>query len=313
MFPREARSFRSTLAIFALATISLISCASERVTTTPFDFSTTKDYVTGDAAAALGATGKFRLSESLTNPANEISQAAAEKIAVSYARRFGRYHVGRWEGEVGRRIDLSDLSVCDRAFYSRSAYAIPMDAPKEIRRQLGTRWLVSLCDSRGTPLVSLSFSPEATELGADLSATSLAVPDAYFRSSGIAPSVRVTVPIAPEAAAAEASKFSLLRVSGVPELVRPPHPESDLLSRWRTPLEAELSVLALSSTNSDASQLTAEVFVGFGASFGAIGVLGATSEMTVPPLVVQDGSGREWTLAPASVARLEWVRRGGGR
>lgn len=311
MIHRTGAGSRRQLLLLVLGAAAVGACSRDDVSTNPFDYSTTKDYVVGEAASALGADGKFQLPASVTTPANEISQADAAQIAVGYVQRFGRYHVGRWEMEIGRPIDLDGLSVCDRAFYSRSAYHMPVDAPGEIRRQLGNRWVLSLCDRQGTPTVALSFSPEATELTTDVRASATAVPGAYFRTAGIPARVRGSVPLSPELAAAEASKFALLRVSNIPELVRPAHPESDLLSRWRTPLEAELPLLSINAGASTPARLLNEVFVGFGASFGAIGVLGATSDATVAPLMLRDNTGREWTLQPAAGRQLEWVRRGG--
>lgn len=291
-----------------LGAAALAACSRDGVTTGPFDFATTRAFVVGEAAAALGQDGKFRLPASVTQPANEVSQADAARHAVTYVRRFGPSHVARWERELGRRIDLAGLSVCDRAFYSRGAYSIPVDAPTEIRRQLGNRWIVSLCDRQGAPTVALSFSPEATELGTGAEADLPALSEAYFHSAGIPSRVHGPVPISPEAAVAEAVRFARLRVAQVPELVRPAHPASDLLSRWRTSLEAEVQIVARDSTTAPA-RFTDEVFVGFVESFGAIGVLGATSATQVAPLVLLDDAGREWTLQPA-IPRLAWVRRG---
>lgn len=305
---RTARTWWRTGLALGLAASN--ACARDDLATNPFDFSTTKDFVVGEAANAVGDDGKFEFPLEVTTPPNEVSREIAQRIAVGYVRTFGRSHVGRWQHEVNHTIGLDALQVCDRAHYAQSAYTIPAEAPKEIRRQFGNRWVMSLCDAQGTPTVALSFSPEATSLTPDIAASGGAVPDAYFFSAGIPARVRRPVPLAPEAAVSEASRFAALRIKSVPVLVRPAHPMSDLLSRWRTTLEAEVALVSRSAGSGAPSALFDEVFVGFGETFGATGILAAMTPSESSTLTVKDALGRDWVLPMRDPRNLDWVRRG---
>lgn len=306
----RTRSQSSRLA-FILALLAGTACSRDDVVTNPFDYSTTADHVAGAAADALGDDGKFRLPASVTEPTNEIPRSRAEVIAVSYARRWGRFHVGRWEDEIRRSINLNELVVCDRAFYARSAYDLPDEMPQFMRRQLGNRWLVALCDASQAPTVAISFSPEATELSDDLlGAGGRAVPGAVFSSAGIPLRVRGPVPVQPEFAVVEASKFSRLRVAQIPELIRPPYPHSDFLARWRMAYTETLPLFVRGSGSSSSPTLTNEVFFGFGDSFGPTGVLSALSATPLPTVALTDPQGTVWTLIPRDSRKLEWASLG---
>lgn len=303
-----SRGGRRTL--LPLAFMAGAACEREDIGTNPYDFSTTRNFVTGEAEAAVGVDGKFIFPDSLTHPQNELSREQAQKIAVGYVRLFGRFHVDRWEEESGRRVALAELVVCDRAHYALSAYSIPPQAPRQIRRQFGNRWVMSMCDARGVPVVALSFSPEATDLFAGDTLGRMAVPDAMFFHAGIPSRVRSTVPLSPENAAAEASRFASVRVNQIPVLVRPTWPASDLLSRWRTNLEAPVAIIA--RTDVDGPSLMAdEVFVGFGETFGATGVLGAFGTVQPEDFRVMDSAGGEWVLEVRDSRPINWIRRWG--
>lgn len=294
-----------------LALLAGTACSRDDVITNPFDYSTTADHVAGEAADALGDDGKFRLPASVTEPSNEIPRSRAEVIAVNYARRWGRFHIGRWEDEIRRSINLNELVVCDRAFYARSAYELPGEMPQFMRRQLGNRWLVALCDAKQVPTVAISFSPEATDLTDDLlGAGSQAVPGAVFSSAGIPLRARGPVPLPPEFAVVEASKFSTRRVAQVPELIRPPYPHSDFLARWRVAYTEALPLFVRGSGSSSSPTLTNEVFFGFGDSFGPTGVLVALSAMPLPTVALTDPQGITWTLRPRDARKLEWASLG---
>ncbi len=278
----------------SVGAVLLLAGCSDGNTWAPVDSTDTQAYVVGAAAEALDENGRFRLPNDVRYPEGELDQSAAGRIAVDYVNAFGRFHVDRWVEEHGSGIDLDGLRVCDRPFYVRSAYRIPLDAPDEIQNSLGPRWIVSLCGPGNRASVTLSFSSRVTALGtADQSAFLTLAPTAHFFSVGIPEFINGPIPAIPEVAVERGARFSGRLISEVPTLVRPAHPQSDLLSRWTTTVNQEVRV-RLSSDEPLIS--TRDLLVGFGVDFRDSGVFVRTGSQTQSALSIQDSAGREWVL-----------------
>lgn len=277
-----------------LVSLALLAAACAKDSAwTPVSRSETQSSVTGAAAAALDESGRFRLPSEVTNPEGHLSQDAAESIALRFVHEFGRFNHARWQQEHGSPIDLARLTICDRAFLVGSAYRIPPDAPEELQNSLGSRWIVSLCEGTSRPAVTLSFAARLTTLLTnDRVAFIQAVPRGGFVSVGIPLHVGSTVPASPEEAVVRVSQFSGRRVAEIPTLVRPAHPQSDLLSRWSTALESEVPVRFASGGTTS----TGSLLVGFGSDFKSRGVFARGGGAPQPTLVMKDREGRDWVL-----------------
>jgi hypothetical protein len=220
----------------AVATLTLSAC-DQRSVAPPIETGLNRAFVTGDAAAALDADGRFVLSFAKSWSRPELTEAEARRFGDVYVTQFVPTLPGFFERSHGQSIDFASLRSCGRAFYALSPYVEPSaDVIQAFVNQVSPRWLFTYCNASGLPSVSVGVAATATHLtinNGTLDRRSLR--GGEFQASGIP--AGSWVPLTPEEAVARLSEQSRRRISAVPRLVLPGMPYVAQSSRWQLDLE----------------------------------------------------------------------------
>lgn len=218
-----------------------------------------RDWVTGAAAAALGADGRFMLPGPREPRPLEISEASARAQAVGWARLVGALPTDGstdWfapggsglERDHGAKISFAQLRDCGRAIYTESAYGpLPPGAPRAMLNGFGAYWIVRLCSPAGDVPVVLAVAATSalvvTEGTLQPSAAAASTGN-EFRSAAtpLGTSFARAFPLEPEAAVAFVYRRTGRRVSEVPVYVQRvadgrPDPIYPQFGYWRITLE----------------------------------------------------------------------------
>ncbi|MCC6928410.1 MAG: hypothetical protein IT359_05385 [Gemmatimonadaceae bacterium] len=229
-------------------------------------------FVTGAAAAALQADGRFALSPAVVSPPGQLNADQAKAVAVRYVREVAPFLLNSWIAAHGSPIAPATLSACDRALYAASPYApLPTTVSELSVRKFGPHWIVPLCPPAGPPQVVVSFSALATEVAADLNASTsvLRIARADLLTFGL-PRGTVGGMYSPESVASYAFTKTGQRVSSVPELVMTPMPQVPALARWSLSIEGSVT---LKGSESGASRQRSSLMIGFTDRFTESGLL----------------------------------------
>jgi hypothetical protein len=250
---------------FLLLTFPFVAGCSERmpegIVMAPPSSHETAMSVTGTAASALGADGKFHLVSLPTFSSTEISDARARELAEVWAHEFGPHLKSYLETQHGAAIRYDALASCGRTLYARSAFLPVSDkVPAPYARPYGSWWLVTLCEAGGLPAVSVAVSALATELSVvngNLRFPMMAGNE--FFPIGIPAGSVGEFPVSPETATALAAQQTGRRTTLVPELVMPVNTDGPpQAARWRLTLESPANV----RTAALGALSTRELFVG---------------------------------------------------
>jgi hypothetical protein len=233
--------------------VLLAACSGDGITepTEPVDI---RPYVTGAAAANLGADGLFTYPAPVA-PSTEpiISAERARELALSFALSFGPALERYWQQEHGRSFDFTKLKPEARVFYQSTQYGLfPDGFHGAFRRMFGPFYLVRL-SSDGRTRMSVAVSaynsnvaiyPDGRldlpmESGGDFFANGFPV-DSARRD--------VMAPLWPEAAVAHVAGLTGVRVSEVPEFVRMVWNWGPLGGGWKLTLERPVLVRILSGS-----------------------------------------------------------------
>ena len=204
-------------------------------------------YVTGEAAKLLGTDGHLVLPAPVPGQYPEISAVRAGELAQAYLTTFGRLLKGLWEERRGQTIVVENLKVCGRITNARSSYE-PASPVQTLwgRKQIGSWWLVTLCDGK-SPEVVVAVSLHDADLSIDARGW-VVQPEPSgqnFLSIGIPRGA--VVPIPPEAAVVMAATESRARVASVPEFVMLPKPAAPWLGAWQMEMEKPLRFIGVAS------------------------------------------------------------------
>ena len=221
------------------------------------------EWVTGEAAAALGSDGRFRL----PNPTpRSMSRAHAESLALAISRFYGDPDLlgnGRayLEDEHRGPIDFLHLRLCGRTHYLLSVTTVP-DAPDYVVRYLAPQWVFPLCDRQGIPSLILEVpdAPPAISVSVDGRLTFAPVNGNDWLPQGIPPGVEEGLALTPEQAVAFAAQVSGRRVTRVPEMLMRYNVVRGVATCavWRTELDAPIT---LHGQTSGRDSTTTEVFL----------------------------------------------------
>jgi hypothetical protein len=279
---RQMNKRRETLRCLASCCMWMVfACSGKELSTTAPSSTVDRRYVTGEAAAALDASGRFILRSAAVADGSEISEARAIQLVSAYVRDFGEPARPQYEADRGEPIDLSNLGPCPRAYYASSAYdQTSLPVSEYGKRVLGSWWLVSLCRSDGAPIISVAVSARATDLQLDPVDQHLSNPGDNFVSSGV-PVGLLSVPSAPEGVAEIVATSTKQRVSKVPELVLPIRPFAPQLARWHVTVEAPIDLRGMK--NDERVQRT-DLYYGFEDTWRASSLqIGSASNGTTEP------------------------------
>ena len=195
-----------------------------------------RTYVTGAAASALNADGRFELTARRSWSRAELSEAEAATLADVYVRTFVPTLPGWYERAHGGAIDFESLRRCGRTFYGESPYEEPTaELPEGLINAIASRWFFSYCNA-DVPKVSVAVAASATHLRMVKGKIDpMSRKGGEFDAEGIPRGE--TAPLSPESAAEWLAKESGKRVASVPRLILPGIGYYAGTGRWLLELE----------------------------------------------------------------------------
>ena len=232
--------------IFWLAVLA--ACSQREAIAPPYQVPRVLDaYVTGEAAKLLDADGRLLLPSPVPGQYPEISAGRAAELTQAFLTTFGQLLKGRWEEWRGQKILIEKLKVCGRITYSRSSYE-PASPIRTLwgRKQIGSWWLVTLCDGK-SPEVVVAVSLHNTDLSIDARGWVVQPEPSGLNFLSIGIPRGAVLPIPPEAAVSMAAIESRARVASVPEFVMLPKPAAPWLGAWQMTMEKPLRLVGLTS------------------------------------------------------------------
>lgn len=239
-----------------------------------------RDWVTGAAAAALGADGRFVLARPTDPGPLEIDEGAARAQAVAWARLVAAMPTSGgsdWfapggsglERDHGAKIPFAQLRDCGRAIYAWSAYGpLPGGLPRPIVNAFGPYWLIRLCSPAGDVPVVLGVAATSALVVSNGRLEPPSPTAATGNEFNAAATWRGTpparaYPLEPEAVVAFVYRVTGRRVSEVPTFVARvadarPDPIAPQFGLWRVTLEASIrGVGAISGAAYDTREVAA--------------------------------------------------------
>jgi hypothetical protein len=233
---------RQVLGCTCLAGLAAINaCRDTTRLVRPDDSGVDRAYVTGAAAAALDADGRFRLETGSGWQRPELSEVQAAALADVYAFRLAPTLPSWFERHRGAKIDFASLRRCGRAFYAFSPYVEPPDALLAGRvNAVASRWMFTYCDGEESPAISVAVATTATHLrivnGRIDGSTWRGM---EFHGAGIP--LGTTAPILPERAAERLAQESGARVASVPRLMLTGVGYFPQSARWMLDLDRDVT------------------------------------------------------------------------
>lgn len=230
-----------------------------------------RPFVTGEAATALDARGRFRWIPSVDEATATVSAVVAEALVMGAVRTWilgGGPVVGpgiegireTLERHHGGAVDWERVRPGPEP--PRPA-ASPHPPPSDtlhpaLRRAMGPFWLVPLeWDSRPVAVVAVSALADNLQLSpaGTVSRRDPGTGGNEFQFAGISRGSPTVIPLAPEQAVAFAAQATGKRVARVPELLLPGRHTTAVYARWRVELEAPVRLRRLS----DGSEVVTDV------------------------------------------------------
>jgi hypothetical protein len=244
-----------------LVAVLASGCASDPLD--PGNVPPIQDFVTGEAAAALGADGRFVM------PGPVYGTAGVPFLTADQALTLARLYPAQfWDGGLdslfarghGSPVQLTGLTSCGPVLFANTPLVgTPVDWDPVARRFLGEWWLVGFCDGQGELQGHVAISAYATDLR--IVGSYIEFPLNYgveFQDSGIPASWQAAIPFSAEGAVAAAYRCTGRRTAEVPWLLL--HPEfPTTASKWRVRLE---SPVTLRGSATGHTYETSEVYVG---------------------------------------------------
>lgn len=232
---------------FAAASFLLAGCDGTKITA-PADEGDVSEHVSGAAAMALDATGRFVLPEP-SSPSSEpiVTPLRARDLTASYVLSFGPTLERFWEDERGLAIDHERLRVDERVFFASTPYdLVPEGFHPAFRRVLGPYYLVRM-GTGADPELQVATAAYNTELAINAKGK-LDIPPLSgmeFVSMGVPVDTlrpgRASV-LTPEQAVVRVGRATGARIREVPELVQLGHPLGPLYPAWKLTLDRSVQV-----------------------------------------------------------------------
>lgn len=204
-------------------------------------------YVTAQAAASLGADGRFTLAApSAPGDRPIISAERAGELALASVRTWGPSLHRSWERQSGRSFDLGSLRVGPRILFARTPYGkFPDGYHPAFARTYGPYYLVTLY-SGSDPVVLISVAAYNEEARIDEKGLVHRPVNsgAEFISMGLPADGTTFQLVSPEGAVEEVGRATGARVTATPELVRLGMPYAPATAAWKVTLDREVPVHA---------------------------------------------------------------------
>jgi hypothetical protein len=204
-------------------------------------------FVTAEAAATLGADGRFALAApAAPDDRPIISAQRAGELALASVRTWGPSLHRAWERESGRPIDLSNLRVGPRIFFARTPYGrFPDGYHPAFARTYGPYYLVTLY-SGADPVLLIAVAAYNEEARIDEKGFVHRPVNsgAEFFSMGLPAQSDEFQLVSPEAAVEEVGRATGARVTATPELVRLGMPYHPATAVWKLTLDRDVPVQA---------------------------------------------------------------------
>lgn len=234
-----------------VASILLIACDGGRIAGAgPPAEVDARPFVTGAAAASLGADGLFRLPEPSSPTSRPIvSPGLAPRLALSYVLSFGHALKRYWDQEHGRPIHIGGLKPDARVFYASTPYApFPEGYHPGFAHAFGPFYLTAM-NSGSTPVLRVAVAAYATEVQIDADGKISRPVDAgsEFVSQGIPLDTMkpdLASFVSPEAAVVTVAQLTGAKVSELPELMRRGMPFGPFSAVWKLTLDRAVRVRA---------------------------------------------------------------------
>ncbi len=204
---------------------ALAGCTSDSLTESRPRSNTVEQFVTGNAARGLDASGHFVLATSSGGPLSELTLARAEGYAHAFATELGPDLSDYLVQGHGGPINFDRLRVCRQSVYAASSFE-PADStmPTFVRGEFGGWWLVALCEDDA---VEISVAVEAIGTGLTLTDGRTGfLPDSnggHFFAVGVPSWWDGPVPVSAEQAVVLAGLATGRRIDEVPQLIAPSH------------------------------------------------------------------------------------------
>jgi hypothetical protein len=237
--------------------------------------------VSGAAAAALGADGRFRFPLPVLR-ADQVSLATAREQALQFAKYATNNVLLRGAIENGRGGYWTDphlLTLCRDAYLVRSQLqsfhvdSLPASGQALLQRRVGAQWLIPFCGSKGEPQMTIQIAVEGNDIRFEKNAPVEPYQNltaAYF-GRGVPLNWPDVLPISAERAVRFAYDQLGVRIAEVPELYFRGNRDVDgvyrefqtgaarYCNRWRIVFDRDVS---LQGTVTRGPRTTREVFVG---------------------------------------------------
>lgn len=206
-----------------------------------------RPYVTGAAAAAVGADGLFTFPEPQAPGAEPIISAErARDLAAAFVRTYGPAYEPLWEEEAGRDIALAQLRPDARTLYAHSPYELfPDGFHPAFRRAFGPFHLVWMRSGNDTPLV-IAVSAYNREVTIDSDGMLVVPPN---RGMEFFPQVlpasnrpAIIAPLLPEEAVVRVARLTGARITERLEHVLREFPSGPLGGVWKLTLDRPVRV-----------------------------------------------------------------------
>lgn len=258
----DASRMRSSL----LCVLTVLGTACETPSEPLEEFPDVRAWTVGNAAAALGPDGRFRLPDPRQDPARLqiVSPERALELALSWkAERFqGISRGGVIEGLHGAPINWDEIRTADHRpiLFQEAVYEpLPEDTPFFLQVAMGPEYVIPLYQN-STQAAVLSANAHGSHLSIDEGGQISR--DTYmgveFTLQVLPRNAEAGLPPSPERAAVSVASAVGVPVTEVPRLIRPPSPRSAALASWEVVLAEEVEVAILGSTG---RTLTDTVFV----------------------------------------------------
>ena len=241
------RSTRVLGLCFVAAASLLAGCDGGKVTG-PRPEADVSPYVSGSAALALDAGGRFVLpTPAPPSGVPIVTPQRARELTASYVLSFGPSLERFWKEERGRSVDHRRLHADERYFFASTPYdLVPEGFHPALRRVLGPYYVFRM-GSGADPELLVATAAYNNELGIN-EAGKLDFPPLSgmeFVSMGVALDTlrpgHASV-LTPEQAVVRAGRATGARVREIPELVQLGHPLGPLFPGWKLTLDRSVRV-----------------------------------------------------------------------
>jgi hypothetical protein len=217
-----------------------------------------RDYVTGDAASALDARGRFVTPDLFNDPGwGRGSRSSLEQVTVTFLEDFIKSGTSYGqtslresvESDYGSPIRWDQVVALGPGMFAATPYArTPLAVPNYLRRPFGP-FLVRTFGIAGDPILAIAVSvvDPVPFVDADGRISSEDSGGGEFKVAGIGDAQSSLLPPSAEAAAAFAAVTTGRLVTKVPILLRPEVSISPLGAVWKIHLDSDARLVRIAN------------------------------------------------------------------